>query len=267
MPGILNKGKNECAILIISCDKNLGLLKIFFDFFNENWTDCPFPVYLGLENECPQYSNVSVICSDKKEFSGRVMDYIQKIDRKYVMVILDDFILEKPVCTQEILKYYELLSSDEKIATITLAWIDAVSNVTPHPYVLQRKWNANYLMNFQVGFWNATVLYSLLKAQENAWQAELFGSIRARSYSKYSFMNLASDEYMPYIYNRGYLIVKGAWNGNEIKRLHLEKYADLFLDGKKILYSNFGEMPKSQSIPLRFGVLFRKIMSKIGFFY
>lgn len=262
-----SKWKDECAVLIVSCDKNLSLLKIFFDFFHKNWSDCPFPVFLGLEQEMPIYENVNVICSDIKEFSGRVRDYIQKIGYKYVLVILDDFILEKKVCNKDIMDYYNLLSSDEKIANITLAWITAANSVTNHPHVLRRDWNAEYLMNFQVGFWNATVLYSLLKDRENAWQAELFGSIRARNYKEYSFLNLDADKNMPYLYNRGWLIVKGAWNGNEIKRLHLEKYVDLFLDGKKILYSDFGKISKRQSIPLRLGVLLRKVMSKIGFFF
>lgn len=259
--------KNECAILVISCDKNLNLLKIFFDFFNKNWADCPFPVYLGLEKETPLYPNVNVLCSDTKDFSGRVQDYIRQIGCKFLMVILDDFILEKPVCNKDILQYYNLLSSDEKVATITLAWISAASNVTSHPHILQRKWNTEYLMNFQIGLWNASILSALLKEQENAWQAELFGSIRARKYKTYRFLNLDSDENMPYVYNRGWLIVKGAWNANEIRRLRLENYVDLFLDGKRILYSDFGKVSKRQSIPLRLGVLFRKILSKIGIFY
>lgn len=267
MSEILSKYKNECAVLVISCDKNLGLLKIFFDFFNKNWADCPFPVYLGLEQENPKFENVNVVCSDIKEFSGRVQDYIRKIGHKYVLVILDDFILEKEVCTQDILGYYNLMVSDDKIANITLAWLRTDDTATEHPHLLQRTRNAEYLMNFQVGFWNSEVLSSLLKEKENAWQAELYGSIRGRNFKEYCFLHLDTDDNMPYLYNRGWLIVKGAWNGNEIKRLHLEKYADSFLDGKKILYSDFGKMPKTQSIPLRIGLMSRKVLSTFGIYY
>lgn len=261
----ISRWKDECAVLVISCDKNLGLLQIFFDFFKKNWTDCPFPIYLGLEKA--SFQNVDTICSEKKDFSGRVRDYIQKIHYKYLMVILDDFILEKEVCNKDILQYYEILTSDAKTANITLARITATSSISNYEHLLRREWNANYLMNFQVGLWNAEVLYSLLKDQENAWQAELFGSVRARKLKKYNFLNLDSDENMPYVYNRGWLIVKGAWNANEIRRLHLENYVDSFLDGKKILYSEFGKVSKRQSVPIRIGVMLRKIMSGIGVFF
>lgn len=40
---------SKCSMLVLSCDKNVGVLKIFFDFLRKNWPDCPYNVYLGME--------------------------------------------------------------------------------------------------------------------------------------------------------------------------------------------------------------------------
>ena len=105
-----------------------------------------------------------------------------------------------------------------------------------------------------------------MRDTENAWQAELYGSIRARKNKDRKFLYLKDDDMMPYKYNRGWLVVKGSWNANEIKRLKLEKYVKDFLDGKNILYDNFGRISKIQSAKIRIGVGSRKILSHIGFY-
>lgn len=257
---------NDCAVLIVSCDKNKGVLDIFFDFFKKNWHDCPFDIYLGMEKLNLSYENIHSLCSGKDSFAGRLKEYLKYIGRKYVLIILDDFILEEKVYNIDIQYYYKLISSDDKIANISLVWIDEKSEKYCDK-VLRKERNTNNLLNLQVAFWNAELLNNLLKDGENAWQTELYGSIRARKYKQYAFCNLEKEIALPYLYNGGWLVVKGAWNGAELKRLHLEPYASAFLDGKKILYSDFGRIPKSQSIKLRMGIIFRKLFSKVHIYF
>lgn len=257
----------DCAILILSCDKNEFLLNIFFDFLNRNWCDCPFEKYLGIESKDMKFEGVHTLKSPKGSFCSRIKEYLRLIEKKYVLIILDDFILEEHVDNEKMNEYYTVIKSDEKIATLTLAWIDGIEkNYSSN--IMKKSWNSNFLINLQVGFWRTEVLENILKDGENAWEAELLGSVRARRYKdKKLFLHLASDDDMPYKYNRGWLMVKGAWNGNEIKRLGLEAYAPFFLDGKKILYDNFGKQSKLVSAKIRFSVFARKALSIIGVYF
>lgn len=256
----------ECAILVLSCDKNESLLNIFFDFFHKNWPDCPFDCFLGIEKKNLKFDKVLTLNSSISSFSGRLMNYCKLINRKYIMIVLDDFILEDVVDNCIIEKYYEIMRKDDLISNLTLAWIAGVVDREYAPDIIKQKWYGNYLVNMQVGFWRTDELIKLLRDTENAWQAELYGSIRARKNKDRKFLYLKDDDMMPYKYNRGWLVVKGSWNANEIKRLKLEKYVKDFLDGKKILYDNFGRISKIQSAKIRIGVGSRKILSHIGFY-
>lgn len=256
----------ECAILILSCDKNESLLNIFFDFFFKNWPDCPFECFLGLEERNFNHNKIKTLTSSSNSFSGRLLDYCKIIDRKCIMIILDDFILESPVDNSIIEAFYKMMIGDDSISNFTLAWIAGIMDEEYAPGVIKQKWYGDYLVNMQVGFWRTNALKELLREKENAWQVELYGSIRARKKRERKFLYLKDDTMMPYKYNRGWLIVKGAWNANEIKRLGLEGYANDFLDGKKILYDNFGKISKIQSLKIRIGVGSRKFLSYIGIY-
>ena len=261
------KDFKDCAVLILSCDKNESLLRIFFDFFNKNWNDCPFDIYLGVESSNMVFDHVTVLKSNEKSFCSRIKHYLKLINKEYVLIILDDFILEEKVYNSEIARYYSIIHSNAFISNLTLAWIDGIESVYSDN-IMAKAYNSNFLVNLQVGFWRTSVLQELIRPNENAWEAELLGSIRARKYKDRAlFLHLSSDDDMPYKYNRGWLIVKGCWNGNEIRRLGLEKYASCFLDGKPIIYEQFGKTSKFNSLKIRFSVFIRKLLSNIGVYF
>lgn len=259
--------KDECAILVLSCDKNKGLLNIFFDFFRRNWKDCPYKIYLGMEKSNKTYAGIYTLNSYEKKWSERLLDYINQIEMEYVLLILDDFILEKNADTAKIRKYHEYMKENDKIATISMADIFDKNNYScEYEGLMRRTAKADYLLNLQVGIWRKKVLKSLLRKNENPWQTELYGSIRARSLSNNYFLCLPSDETSPYQYGRGWLMVGGVWNGNEIKRLKLEKYYDDIFDGKNIIYSGFSSVGFMKKVRRRFSILYRKALSRINIY-
>lgn len=257
----------DCSILVLSCDKNVGVLNIFFDLFHKNWADCPYKIYLGMEKRRLEYENVETLLSNKKMWAERVKDYLQRIKEKYIFLLLDDFIVEKTVDTITIEKYINYLINDPMIVTISLADIyDKRNYESEYEGLVRRVKNANYLLNMQAGIWNKTILLQLMKDKESPWQTELFGSIRARKLDKYKFLCLKSDEESPYRYGRGWLLVRGCWNGNEIKRLNLEMYAKEFLDGKDILFSEISQIKLGPRIKRRLQITYRKVLSFFGIY-
>lgn len=260
---------DNCAILILSCDKNKGLLNIFYDFFKKNWADCPFKVYLGIESNEMHFSGFNIMLSEKETWGARFQDYLSKIQEEYIFLILDDFIVEEPVDTEKICNYLKCMENDTTIATISIAEIYDNQNYEcgyEELNLVRRIPKADYLLNMQVGLWRKSILQDLIKAKESPWQTELFGSIRARKLKDNQFLCLKSDKVSPYKYGRGWLMVRGCWNGNEIKRLKLENCIEDIFDGKDIMFSPIPQIKLWPRILRRIQITYRKILSNVNIY-
>lgn len=214
----------DVSALVLSCDKNIDVCEIFFEQFRKYWKNCKYPVYLGLEQEEFKVKGVQVLQSDAQSWAERVMDYLKKIPSPYVLILLDDFVIEEPVDVGMVDYYADLIKENCKIANITFENIPDIHNqVSTFTYLQRRTSRANYLVNLQVGLWRKDILLSLLRKKENPWQTEIYGSIRARAYSDYIFLCMDSDDHMPIKNGRGWLIVRGKWNVEELERLQIDK--------------------------------------------
>lgn len=257
----------DCSILVLSCDKNKALLKIFFDFFDKNWNKCPFEIYLGLEKEVVNHKNVIALQSENSDWSGRLVSYLNIIKSDYIFIILDDFILEDVANTKKIMSYLEYIKSNEDIVNISLANIYDNNNTDiGFENLVERPKDADYLLNLQVGIWRKDILLLLLKLNESPWETEIFGSIRARRLKNKRFLCLKDDEYAPYKYGRGWLMVRGFWNGNEIKRLKLESYLPEIFDGRDILFTNQYKDSFKVRVLRRINIMWKKILSFCGLY-
>ena len=61
-------------------------------------------------------------------------------------------------------------------------------------------------------------------------------------------------------------MVRGIWNGNEIKRLGLEKYAKEIFDGKDIQYSGLMHIDFIPRVKRRLQIEYRKLISHFGIY-
>lgn len=259
--------RDDCSVLVLSCDKNISLLKILFDYLDKNWNDCPFRMYVGLEEGNIKSDKIMPLHSAGSGWGGRLLVYLDEIKTDFVMLILDDFLPERAVNTSKVIHYLELMQQNKNIATISFADIyDKNNNYVESLGLCRRPAKANFLLNLQAGIWNVDTLKCLLKADESPWKTELFGSIRARQMKDKMFLCLRTDEESPYRYNRGWLMVRGVWNGNEIKRLGLEKYSEEIFDGKDIQYSNLMHMDFLPRVKRRLQIEYRKLISYFGFY-
>lgn len=260
---------SQCEILILSCDKNISVLNIFFRFFRDNWPQCEMPVYVGLEKHEMHLEGCEVFFSDETQWAKRVKGYLERMKCRFVLLILDDFIIEDKVDSERVDGLCKIMIEHPDIANISMADIyDERNMTTEFANLVERKHNGNYLLNMQIGIWDREILLSLLQDKETPWQTELYGSIRARKLKNKRFLCLDDDKHMPIKYNRGWLIVRGAWNGNEIKRLQLEKYPESIFDGKNVMYFGYDNIP----IPLwdrivrRIHISVRQMLSWIGIY-
>lgn len=260
--------KDDCSILILSCDKNKDVLNIFLKNFKKYWGDCPYPIYIGLEKEKQENDEEKTfIYSDKKNWANRVKDYLKSIQSKYVLLILDDFLIEKKVENGVIEKYLNYMQQDVDCVNITLVNIDDKNTPVGVLGLEKRKNTGKFILNLQIGIWEKSCLYNLLKDKENPWETEIYGSIRARKYKEKSFYCLNSDDNMPIVYGRGWLVIRGSWNENELRRLDIYNQIDTN-SGRDIKQWNRGDVliPRRKRIVEIIGVRIRKIFSWINIY-
>lgn len=101
------------AIVGIFYDGYYDLWEDFLELFQKNWSDCPYPLYIvDSEKELSfekQY-NVSVLNAGKDaEYSKKVQLAINQIDADYLLLLLEDFFVSKPVDSLEFQRLFNII--------------------------------------------------------------------------------------------------------------------------------------------------------------
>ena len=109
----------------MSCDKNHKLLSLFLDFFSKNWADCPYPVYVSTEKRQINHSLAISLNSSTSFWGQRLLECLAAIPTELVILVLDDFLIEKSVNSGAVNDYVDILEQNTNVGCITLA------NVTP----------------------------------------------------------------------------------------------------------------------------------------
>lgn len=254
-----------CSILILSCDANIDVLKVFLKKYKEYMSEVAMDTYICLEEKDINVKGINILFSQEKYWSKRIKDYLNQIKSKYVIFILDDFIIEEKVQVENLYQYIGLMEKNNNIARITLNNLQDKKAIKSQYANLnvQNKFS-NYLVNMQISIWDKNLFYSLLKEKESPWQTELYGSIRARKMQDKSFLYISDDSLLPIKYNKGWLVVRGKWNSNELDRLHLhDEYAQDFFLSRGVEKIDYKITEKSQffRIKRRLFITLRQILS------
>src|SRR5688572_15493980 len=93
--------EKDTAVLILSCDKYADAWMPFFTLFRKYWPSCNFPVYLGTNELDFNFPGVTTIRSGKAcDWSNDTKSILDQIPERYVIVLLEDYFLERPVDTE-----------------------------------------------------------------------------------------------------------------------------------------------------------------------
>lgn len=174
--------KNDCAVLINSCDAFEDTWKPFFTLMTEYWSECQFPVFLNTESKSFEFEKVKVLNHSKPmPWSDRVIKCLHEIKEEYVIVILDDFFISEKVNHDRILNCIQAMKHDNNIAVFCFApskWKD-IDDKKYAGFELRPR-EGEYRFNMQAALWRKKDLLRLLKKGENPWQTENYGNFRAR---------------------------------------------------------------------------------------
>lgn len=171
----------ELSILICSSDKYQCLWNLNFDFLKKYWIDCPYEVHLGTDSLIDErYKTIINRKGKYLSWSSCLLEWLNQIDSKYILLMLDDFILRKRVNNHEISYCLNFVMSNN---------IDCLRLVAcPQPFYRsendrlfgQYDIRMPYLVSLQASLWKKDSLFSLLKEGESIWEFEKYGSLRAK---------------------------------------------------------------------------------------
>ena len=151
---------DNCTVLVASCDKYADLLGPFSTLWRKFWPDCPFKVVLVTESEP---ANATELCFDRVVACGaggnwcsRLVQALDTIGTTYVLMLCDDYYLEKPVQTARIL---ERLAQAKAFDAANLRLIPNPKPSIPYrDGLMEYRKQTAYCIATQAGIWNREFL-------------------------------------------------------------------------------------------------------------
>lgn len=173
--------KNDLAIIVYSCLRNADMWEIFDLLFKKYWHDCKYKLMLVTDANGSNTDDMffdKVICKDGSWYE-MISLAIHEADTRYVMLMMDDYLLCDVVDNSEIER--AILDADKYNAAnirfekskLLLEKADFEKDSNYEIYTPGRA----YSLTTQVGIWRSDCLLEYMKPEWSAWDFERKGSL------------------------------------------------------------------------------------------
>lgn len=196
----------EVAVVISTYDGASDLWAPLEKTYQKYWQDCPYDIYLTNNNEAVALEIFSLLNIGKeKSWSDNLIKSLNSITAEYVLLTFDDLFLYKTLSNRDI---EELVDWAVEKKASYLQLYPSISRgllEIDNKQVVEKLPGSDYRNATVFSLWNKAVLLELLDADENAWQFETLGCIRASNLDKFYGTR---RKVIPYLNG----VVKGKWN-------------------------------------------------------
>lgn len=209
---------SELTILVNSCDSYSDLWEPFFTLLKRHWPNInENSIMLNSESKSfsiPEMNIVQPMLSDDDctTWSKRFKACLNQIKTKYVLIMLDDFWIEKDVDVARLNACVEAMEKDEAIKNFSFVptlWQNKNDGVFEY-FELRKK--GPYMLNLQAGLWRTEELKKLVVENENPWQFETLGTYRAaKAGGKYYVAKEGCPQVFEYNWKAGGAVHRGKW--------------------------------------------------------
>ncbi|MGA8027664.1 MAG: hypothetical protein WB992_11005 [Bryobacteraceae bacterium] len=196
----------SCAALVVSCDRYRDLWRPFFALFWRYWPDCPFPVYLGSNFETYSDERVtSLTAGEDESWSKNLRFFLNRLDSEYVLLLLEDFFLNRTVSTATLIDHLNAL--DQLGGSVLRLRPNPPPDipVRGYPTIGSIYRFAPFRVSAQASIWKRLDLLALLRDGESAWEFERQATIRSQSRANGFFCTYAAK--LPY----RHVVEQGKW--------------------------------------------------------
>jgi hypothetical protein len=205
---------NNVSVLINSCDKYNDVVELNLCAFKEYWPDCSYPIFINTET-IKYNSNIFNINSINSKFDSwgkRFLNCLNKIDSDLVLVVYDDYILEKKVKTSELNKIVVKMSNNNQLTCFYLKHTDFHIKSDKENDLFYVENSNYYQVNSGPALWRRKDLISLLNENDDPWSWEFFAMYR-KSAEDLKFCSVPNSNENIYEYNhiKGGAVYRGKW--------------------------------------------------------
>lgn len=211
--------KNDCTIIINSCDNYEDVWLPFFSAFKAMWPDCDCKIILNTEHKSFSFEDLQIVtlnlspADSKKPWGWRLRRALSLVDTEFVIALFDDFILEAPVDKRKLAKCIEEMKKNAEISVFYFNNIPGINSPDPihEEFELIGKRN-DYRLNSAPALWKTQQLLKFTGDLDSPWAWEFFGSARTYGDSgQFYCAKIDKENTFVYNYALGGAIRRGKW--------------------------------------------------------
>jgi hypothetical protein len=210
------------AVLVVSCDSYRDVWGPFFTLLFRYWGDRPYPVFLGSNFETyPDKRLQPLAIGQDRDWSSNLLRMLDGIPVDGILLLQEDFLVDRPVDTGRIDRYIEYARSRDA-ACLRLMPIPGPDVPSPdHPDIGEIRPEAEYRVSLQAAWWNKEHLAKIARPGESPWQFERQGSRRSDALDA-PFLSLREGVEYPLDYFTT-AVVRGYWEPAALDLCRREK--------------------------------------------
>ena len=172
---------SRCAVVVASCDSYSDTWGPFDVLFERFWPDCPFAAYLVTNEKMRSFNRIICLPIGKDiSWSDNLLTALSKIPHEFIILMVDDLLLTTPAKTVQISDILEWMNSSSGNCVHlygrpkpTKPFVGLVGGLPKGTY---------YRTSAVSSLWRKSVLISVLKTGESAWDFEIQGSRRSNAF-------------------------------------------------------------------------------------
>jgi hypothetical protein len=197
------------AIVVSSCDAFFDSWRPFVFFFRKYWGDCPFPVFLIVNQLRVQSDLVKPITvGPDRGWASNMQTALRSIPHSHILYFQEDYFLSGPVNDNQLAGDFAYAFEQDAASFCFYAR----SQLEPDFQPLNDRFgvvprDSDGRTRLQVTLWKKEVLEATLRPGESAWNMEARASERTRDLLALSYLQ-RRDVPIPYLMSA---IVRGLW--------------------------------------------------------
>lgn len=201
--------RGSIAVLVSSCDGFLDAWRPFAFFFRKFWAECPFPVYLIVNQLRVRSSFIRPIAvGEDRGWASNIKAALTQIDASHLLYLQEDYFLSAPVRSAQLSADldYAFANNVDAFCLRSRSELEAKFQPLTERFGIVPA-DSNGRTRCQLTLWKRDALLSVLRDGETAWEMEARGSERTREMKMLSY-STRQDAPVPYLMSA---IVRGLW--------------------------------------------------------
>jgi hypothetical protein len=175
---------DRLSIYVSSFDDYADIWPVFFARFFKYWPDCPYPIYLGAVGKVYDDRRVLPLhAADHKNWSSRAVEHLNQLESPYVLMMLEDYMLDRPVDNALLTKLVMLMDRYDLHAIRLFPDPPPTMAMPGVPLIGFQGLGQLNRTNTHATIWRRESLLELIRPGESLWEFEINGSIRSNRFA------------------------------------------------------------------------------------